>query len=82
MIIESERKQIDLMMSPKINKNTNALVLKKINTELNDLITDEDINPIIALSVLEEIFNVDLNPNKNSQNHQLVQKIVGLLVDK
>jgi hypothetical protein len=71
-----------MMMSPKINKNTNALVLKRINTEFNELVTDEDINPLIALSVLEEIFNVDLNPNKNSSSNQLVQKIVALLAEQ
>lgn len=69
-------------MSPKINKNTNALVLKKINAEIDELITDEDINPLIALSILEEIFNVDLNPNKNTNNTQLVQKIIALLAEK
>jgi hypothetical protein len=82
MVIESERKQIDMMMSPKINKNTNLLVLKKINSEFSELVTDEDINPLIALSILEEIFNVDLNPNKNTNNNQLVQKIIGLLAEK
>ena len=30
IVAESERKQRDLMMSPKINSNTNALVLRKI----------------------------------------------------
>lgn len=35
IMIESERKQIDMMMSPKINKNTNMLVLKKINAEFS-----------------------------------------------
>jgi hypothetical protein len=68
-----------MMMSPKINRNTNALVLKKINTEFGELVTDDDINPLVALSVLEEIFNVDLNPNKNTSNSQLVQKVVGIL---
>jgi hypothetical protein len=51
--IESERRKIDSLMSPKINKNTNLLVLKKINSEFDDLVTDEDINPLIALSILE-----------------------------
>lgn len=69
-------------MSPKINKNTNALVLKKIHAEIDQLITEEDINPLIALSILEEIFNVDLNPNKNTNNNQLVQKIIALLAEK
>lgn len=71
-----------MMMSPKINRNTNALVLRKINTEFGELVTDDDINPLVALSVLEEIFNVDLNPNKNTNNNQLVQKIVGILAEK
>lgn len=29
-MLESERRQIDLLMTPKINSNTNTLVLKKI----------------------------------------------------
>lgn len=66
-------------MSPKINKNTNLLVLKKINTQFDELITDEEINPLIALSVLEQIFNIDLNPNKNIANNELVQKIIAIL---
>jgi hypothetical protein len=33
MVVESSRRQIDLMMSPKINRNTNALVLRKILAE-------------------------------------------------
>ena len=41
------------MMSPKINRNTNALVLKKIHSEFKELATDEEINPLIALSILE-----------------------------
>ncbi len=68
-----------MLMSPKINKNTNILVLKKINAEFDQLITDQEINPLIALSVLEEIFNIDLNPNKNITNNQLVQKIIAIL---
>ena len=68
-----------MLMSPKINKNTNILVLKKINSQFDELITDQEINPLIALSVLEEIFNIDLNPNKNIANNQLVQKIIAIL---
>ena len=34
----------------------------------------------MALSILEEIFNVDLNPNKDGTN-QSVQKIVGYLAE-
>jgi hypothetical protein len=39
-------------MSPKINKNTNGLVLKRILSEFAELATDEDINPLVALSIL------------------------------
>jgi hypothetical protein len=35
----------------------------------------------VAISVLSEIFNVDLNPNKNSSNEQLCKKILFYLVD-
>ena len=68
-----------MLMSPKINKNTNILVLNKINSYFYQLITDQEINPLIALSVLEEIFNIDLNPNKNITNNQLFQKIIAIL---
>lgn len=81
--MESSRRQIDAMMSPKINRNTNALVLRKIQGELAELLGDEEeLNPLIALSVLEEVFNVDLNPNKSAQNGQLVQRVVGLLGER
>ena len=40
------------MISPKINKNTNGLVLKKIHTEFAELVTDVEINPLVALSIL------------------------------
>ena len=36
-------------------------------------------NPLIALSVLEELFNVNLNPHKQSSNYQSVQKLINIL---
>jgi hypothetical protein len=38
MVVESSRRQIDSMMSPKINKNTNCLVLRKILGEFEELV--------------------------------------------
>lgn len=66
-------------MSPKINSNTNNLVRKKILSEFTELVTDDEMNPLVALSILEEIFNVDLNPNKSLANSQLVQRVLSYI---
>lgn len=66
-------------MSPKINSNTNVLVLNKIRNEFRELVTEEELNPLIALSVLEELFNVSLNPHK--QSNQSVQRLIRLLTE-
>ena len=50
------------------NHNTNKLVCKKIRTEFMELIEGEEsglISPILAITVISEIFNIDLNPNKD-----------------
>jgi hypothetical protein len=38
-------------------------------------------NPLIALSILSEIFNVDLNPNKSSANSLLVKKLMKYIAE-
>lgn len=81
MAVESSRRQIDSMMSPKINRNTNSLVLRKILAEFEELASEGDgegqeLNPVLALSILDEIFNVDL------RMMQLAQKVVGVLGEK
>jgi hypothetical protein len=78
---ESERRQMGLLMSPKINRNTNALVLRRISSEFGELVAEEEpeLNPLVALSVLEEIFNVNLNPHQQSPSYQPVQQLVALL---
>jgi hypothetical protein len=68
-------------MSPKINSNTNNLVRKKILSEFTELVTDDEINPLVAISILEEIFNVDLNPNKSLGNSQLVQRVLSYIAE-
>lgn len=40
------------------------------------MVNEEELNPVLALSVLDEIFNVDL------RMMQLAQKIVGVLGEK
>jgi hypothetical protein len=40
------------MSAPKINKNTNQLVRKKIFNEFMYLTNDSSMNPILALSVI------------------------------
>ncbi len=70
-----------MMMSPKINSNTNNLVRKKILSEFTELVTDDEMNPLVAISILEEIFNVDLNPNKNIGNSQLVQRVLSYVAE-
>ena len=48
-------------------------------SQFQDLVSDEEINPLIGLSVLEEIFNVDLNPNKNQGNNLMVKNLIQML---
>jgi hypothetical protein len=50
---------------PNINKNTNELVIKKIFNEFIDLVTEEEVTPMVAITILSQIFNIDLNPSKN-----------------
>lgn len=38
--------------TPKINTNTNNLVRKKILSEFAQLISDEEMNPLVAISIL------------------------------
>lgn len=60
VIKESEERKIIALSNPKISPNTNGLVRKKIFSEFMYLINDSIINPLLALSVIEEIFNVKL----------------------
>jgi hypothetical protein len=38
-------------------------------------------NPLVAMSILEEIFNVDLNPNKSSSNNLSVKKLMKYIAE-
>ena len=51
--------------TPQINSNTNNLVIKKIYSEFTAKVQEEVVSPLLAITVLSEIFNVDLNPNKS-----------------
>ena len=66
------------MSSPKINANTNDLVRRKILSEFMNLISDSKMNPLLALSVLEELFNVKLRDITSNS----VRKIIELLANE
>jgi hypothetical protein len=51
-VVETEKTKASALASPKINSNTNELVRKKILAEFMNLITDESMNPLLALSVI------------------------------
>jgi len=42
---------------------------------------DYEINPLVALSVLEEIFKVDLNPYKRGINNLMAKQLMEYLAD-
>jgi len=67
------------MRSPKINQNTNILVIRKILTEFAELVHEDEINPFTAILILQEIFNVDLNLHKNEAKSIIVEKVIGYI---
>jgi len=68
-----------IMRSPKINQNTNILVIRKILTEFAELVHEDEINPFTAILILQEIFNVDLNLHKNEAKSIIVEKVIGYI---
>jgi hypothetical protein len=67
--------------TPQINSNTNNLVIKKIYSEFTEKVQEEVISPLLAITVLSEIFNVDLNPNKSPEQEELCQKVLFYIAD-
>ena len=76
IIKQTEEKKISSLSSPKINSNTNDLVRKKILSEFMQLISDSVLNPLLALSILEELFNVKLR----DIGSPFVRRILDLIV--
>lgn len=67
--------------TPQINSNTNNLVIKKIYSEFTEKVQKEVVSPLLAITVLSEIFNVDLNPNKSPEQEELCQKVLFYIAD-
>jgi hypothetical protein len=67
--------------TPQINSNTNNLVIKKIYSEFTEKVQEEVVSPLLAITVLSEIFNVDLNPNKSPEQEELCQKVLFYIAD-
>lgn len=67
--------------TPQINSNTNDLVIRKIYNEFVAKIKQETISPLLAITVLSQIFNVDLNPNKSPQQEELCEKVLFFIAD-
>ncbi len=76
-MLSTSREQSDVS-NPKINKNTNRLVFEKIISQLHQIIKETEITPLVAIITLEDLFNVELNPNK-PENVPIVQKILEYL---
>lgn len=52
---------------PRVNHNTDKIVLKVIRHEFEEFTKScQGISPIMALSILSQIFNIDLNPKKDA----------------
>ena len=71
-MLSTSREQSDVS-NPKINKNTNRLVFEKIISQLHQIIKETEVTPLVAIITLEDLFNVELNPNK-PKNIPIVQK--------
>lgn len=76
-MLSTSREQSDVS-NPKINKNTNRLVFEKIISQLHQIIKETEVTPLVAIITLEDLFNVELNPNK-PENIPIVQKILEYL---
>ncbi len=76
-MLSTSREQSDTS-NPKINKNTNRLVFEKIISQLHQIIKETEVTPLVAIITLEDLFNVELNPNK-PENIPIVQKILEYL---
>lgn len=64
------------MSTPKINANTNDYVRKKILAEFMQLISDSVMNPLLALSILEELFNIKLRDISNPTVRRIIDLVV------
>jgi hypothetical protein len=54
--------------APRINGNTDRLVTRGIKQEFDAFVDQsESVTPVIALTILSKLFNVDLNPKKDQQ---------------
>ncbi len=76
-MLSTSREQSDVS-NPKINKNTNRLVFEKIISQMHQIIKETEVTPLVAIITLEDLFNVELNPNK-PENVPIVQKILEYL---
>jgi hypothetical protein len=47
---------------PQINSNAGRLAGRKVLAELGALMAEEEMSPLVAVLVLEDLFHVDLNP--------------------
>ena len=56
-------------------------MIRKIYNEFTEKIKEETISPLLAITVLSEIFNVDLNPNKSLEQEDLCEKILVFIAD-
>jgi hypothetical protein len=52
---------------PQINSNAGKLAGRKVLTELEGLLAEEEMSPLVAVLVLEDLFHVDLNPARQGE---------------
>ena len=71
-------------VTPNINQNSSKYAAKKIHSEFMELIetNEEKISPIEAISIISEIFNVDLNPSRSADKEQICHRALTYLIEK
>lgn len=52
---------------PQINSNAGKLAGRKVLAELEGLLAEEEMSPLVAVLVLEDLFHVDLNPARQGE---------------
>jgi hypothetical protein len=69
--------------APRINVNTDRLVTRGIRQEFDSFVgQNESVTPVVALTIISQLFNVDLNPKKDQQTEVICEKVLGYVNSK
>lgn len=67
-------------MAPRINNNTEKLVVRGIKQEFDSFVgTQQEVTPIVALTILSQLFNVDLNPKKDQPTEAICERVLSFV---